>query len=431
MRVLIYILFLIAYGLWVAASTFATQKMQKDVPKGKSFWGSELLILLGYGGFFGFTYLLSGFWNTRLVLLFLLSAQAGIVVAYVFNVATGGRDDQTGKRGMWAGGEMGIKNETAMKISQILMAAVFLAFPIVAGVFYFRHPRGSDELKMMMIKYQLVQQILAYIPVLLLFSAVLASENLDEDTRQRYFINQLSGMIPMTPYLALAVWVFGIGGTLQKFDPSAAARTFSVRTLLLVLGVFVALILIPSVLGTMKAGRKRIALLSKEREYAAKMQDILISPTKDLYAARLQKIKESVAKERADLVENDQLLRLAAELEGLQVPEQMRPFADALSETKDMDPRFKLLEHFRQVEKDSDEVVSNLAARSADTVETAAAVWGKKFENRKNELSEEIKSTKDVKPLVFAVLGTLTSLVLSSFFGEVGKKSWELISSAK
>lgn len=430
-KIIVFLVFLIAYALWAVGCFLITIKLQNDVLKGKSFLSGELMLLLTYAGFFGFIYLLSGLWSLRLLVLFLVAAHLGVLVAFLLNVALGAQSEKLGMHGLWAGKEIDIKFPRLSKAGQVLGGVIFFSYPVVAGILYFRHTWSSQALKILMVKSTLVLLILGgYTVFVTIIMSILASENLDEDTRHRYLINQFGGMIPNALFVALAIWAFGIGGPELPFDFAGARQTLSVRTLLLMFGFFAAFMLIPYVLGTLRAGRRKVTLLEKRRNYAAKVADILESPNGTLYVGKLNQLLDEISKTRAELINQDALLALADEIERNpdQISAEAKPLVNALEQTRDLDPRFKFLDDLSDLGKQVEETVSDLQRRVGTNTEEAAGKWGDKFEKRKAELCEEIKAARNHRPIVIALLATAVGLVASGFLGEVGKASWQIIS---
>jgi hypothetical protein len=431
LKVLVFVVFLVAYALWSWGCLLAINKTQSDLLKGRSFWSGELLLVVTYGGFFAFIYLLSGLWSLRLVVLFFLAAQLGALVGFLLNQGLGAPSEKTGKRVLWAGKEMDVRFPRLSKTGMILVGLVSLSYPIVAGVFYFHYPRFSEPLKILVVKYSILLLILGGYPlVMTVVISMLASENLDEDSRQLVFVNQLSGMIPTALIVSLAIWAFGIGGTNLPFDMAGIRRTMSVQALLLMLAFFAVSTLIPYMLGAQRAKRRGIALLKKERDYLARLADILETPTASLYGSKLSELRDEVTQTKDKFTADDTLLTLAADIEKdpAQIPPAAKPLVDALEQTRDIDPRFRFLDYLSGLAKDLEEIIADLQKRPSTEVEAAAGQWSKKFETRKTEADAEINAIRSVKPLVTVALGSVATLVISAVLDEVGKTSWQLIS---
>jgi len=427
-----FLIFLVCYGLWAWGCYVALQKLMADLAVGKSFWGGELVLLASYSGLFCFLYLLSGFWNLWLVLLFFATAQLGTLLAWLVDQFLGAQSEKSCMRSVWAGKEIEIKHPLMNTIATRLMGLVFLAFPVAAGVVHFQHAWSSEALKILIVKCSLLLLIFGGYPLTMIVTIMmLVSENLDEETRLRIFVNQLVGMIPTALIVAFAIWVFGIGGPGLALAFGGVSGTVSLRALLLVLLFFAFSVLIPYFLGTLQGKRRRLAVSREMRDYVDRLADILDSPTGPLYASKLTGLSKEAADERSRLIQGDALLTLAEQIDTAapgEIPDNAKPVVAALKKTRDLDPRFKLLDNLAEFADKVQEIIVDLQRRSDSEVEKVAEVWSTKIEKRKAELEGEIKATESMKGPIVGVLGTMAMTVVSAILEEVGKASWEMIS---
>lgn len=431
MTVLTFLIFLVAYGLWAWGCNLALKKSIADLAAGKSFWSSELVLVASYSGFFCFLYLLSGFWNLRLVLIFFATAQLGSLLALLVNAFLGAQSEKTCMRSVWAGKEIDIKYPLMNTIGGPLMIIIFLAYPVVAGIVHFQHAWSSDVLKILIVKCSLLLLILGGYPLMMTVTIMmLVSENLDEDTRLRIFVNQLVGMIPTALLVAFAIWAFGIGGPGLPFDFAGVSGTVSVRALLLVLLFFAFSVVIPYFLGTLRAKRRKLALCRETRDYVSRLADILESPTGPLYVSKLTQLSKEVADERSKLIQADALLTLAEAIDAApeQIPGEAKPLVDALEKTRDLDPRFKFLDDLTKLGTKVQEITDDLQRRSGSDVEKVAKDWSTQVEKSKADLAEEIKAAESIKPPIAGLLGTMAMTIITAVLEEVGKASWQIIS---
>jgi len=230
--------------------------------------------------------------------------------------------------------------------------------------------------------------------------------------------------------VSLAIWAFGLGGTNLPIGISGVKQTLSVQALLLMFAFFAVSILIPYVLGAQRAKRRSLDLLGKERDYLARLTDILEAPTASLYESRLTELRDEIAGTRDKFTKDDPLLALAEEVEKKpdEIPEAAKPLVDALEQTRDIDPRFKFLDYLTGLSKDMELVIADLQKRTPSDAEAAAGQWSKKFDGRKKETDGKIEALQSLKPSVTAMIGSVASLVISPILEEVGKASWHLIS---
>jgi hypothetical protein len=433
LKILLFLFFLVAYGLFAWAGLMSLKKVQNDLLVGKSFWSSELLLLVNLGGFFGLIYLLSGLWSLRLVLLMYVASHLGGLGAWVLSAILGAHSERVGLRAVWAGKEIEIKHPIAMKSLTALTGVLALSYPIVAGVLFFRHQWATPALQIVIVKYSLLLLNLSgYAVAMIVVMIMLASENLDENTRQRIFISQLGGMIPTAIFVALAFWAFGFGGKPLAFDFMGISRTISPQTLLLLLLFFATTILMPYLVGTQRAHRTNLDLLENIRNYVAELAGILEAPTGSLYITKLTELRDKVIITQEKFTNDDALLTLEKGIrqDTDQISAEDKPMVDALEKTRDLDPRFKFLDDLGKFKKELEEIVADLQKRTEATVEAAAEHWGKKYEIRKAELVKEIETARSRKPLITVGVGALVTTVISGILSEVAKTAWHLITHA-
>ncbi|MBT9331051.1 hypothetical protein [Paracidobacterium acidisoli] len=430
LRVLLFAGFLVAYIVWVLACLRASNKLQSDAVKGHTFWASELLLLLNYGAFFGFIWILSGLWSLRLVVMFLLASQLGTLVSLGMAALLGAETPKSAMRAMWMAVELQMQQPMLFKVMTWLTGIVFWCYPIVAGVIYFRHPLYSGVVKILMVKYSLLLLILGGYPLMLVvLIGLLASENLDEETRQGIFINQLGGMIPTALFVALALWAFGAGGVNHSFDMAALSGTLSLRTLLLLLLFFACVVLLPYLIGSKRARRRRLDFLQEQSGFIAGLVDVLESPTPLTWQEKLTKLRGELADRRTKLVDDEVSLQMKAELDaGSEVPPQLTLAAEALKNTSGVDARFLFSGSLNKLEEEVSEIAADLQSRPPAGVEAAAALWSKKYETRKADLAKEMESATTKKTLVTVGMGAAATTIVSAILSEVGKAAWTVIS---
>ncbi|MGA8220424.1 MAG: hypothetical protein WB780_02135 [Candidatus Acidiferrales bacterium] len=430
LKVLLFLFFLVIYGFLGLAAVKSLKKLQSDLLVGKSFWGAELLTLIGLAAFFGYIYLLSGLWSLKLVLLILIASQLGSLVAWVPNAVLGQRSENAWLRTAWAGKEITPKYPKVVMTLNVLATALAFLYLIVVGVAFFRHQWGSPVLQVLVVKYSLLLLIFSnYFTVTTMNSMMLASANLDEDSRQNIFFNRLGEMIPTAVYLALACSAFGFGEKALSHSYLGVPGTLSLQAFWLLLLFFVAMFLIPYLVGTLRARRANLSFLEKIRDYVAELADILEAPTGTLYITRLTGLANKVISTRDKFTNDDVVLTLVKNIEKNpdQIPLEHKPMVDVFEKTRDLDARYKFLDELDKFEKELSEIVANLQERTEATIEPAARHWSKRYESRKADLVKEIEATGSRKPLVTVVVGTLVTTIGSGILSEVAKLAWQLI----
>jgi hypothetical protein len=427
MRIVTFLLFLCAYVLWIWAATKMTKQLTRPTMRGaRMFWATESFGLLSNIGFFVLIYLISGFWNWRMLVLFLIASQLGIIVGWLLNALLGSQSEQSYPRIMAAGGEIGL---TYPRITLSLVgvsALVTLAYVVAGGIIHFRYPWNSPELHIAAVKYTLIFLIFGNYPAMMAeVAAMLASENLDESTRQQIFINQLAGMIPTALFVALALWAFGAGGAEVPATFANVSKVFSIRVTLLMVGFFFLLFILPYFIGTQRANRKRTKLLERKRDLTGRLADLLESPVATKYAPGIAQLRSEIGSEWQALTTSSGVFALAQDPNP---SEETKAIAAAVNESRSLDPRFQHADGLAAFDAELVEINDDLQAQPPGTVVAAAERWSKKYENRKAELSTNITTTHNAKPLVTAALGMVVSALVSSILSGVGSAAWGAIS---
>lgn len=431
-KLLFFLMFLCAIGLWMWGGNALNKRISRDIGKDSLFWKTETATLLSNAGLFVFIYLLCGMWNLGLVILFVVAGQLSIIMALVLNSMLGSQGEKFTSRVFAGGGELGMKYPKFSRFALAMLVVLLIAYLIAAGIIHFRYPWESPVLVAASVKYTLLFFIGSY-P--LLFTEVIAtitSENLDEDTRQGVFISQMTAVIPIALYAALALWAFGVGGADLPVSFGNLSHSFSLRITLILIAYVGGLVLLPYFIGTQRGKRKRLGLLHEKQEYMRTLADILESPAASRYVSKLTALRDQAAAERETVKQNHQLMLLdeSATSSPADFSEQATPLVKAYRLSRDLDPRSKFFDYLAQFENQLEEIISDLQARPPATMEDAAAKWSKLYERNNAQLAKEIKRTTSAAPLVTVAVGTVATAIVSPILAGVGKAAWSWISAA-
>ena len=427
-KLLFFLVFLCAVGLWMWGGSVLNKEVIRDVGKDSLFRNTETM-LLSNAALFVFIYLLSGMWNLRLVMLFVVAGLLSIIMARVLKSLLGSEGDKIDSQVFATGGEVGMKLPPA---ALAMLAVLLIAYLIAAGIIHFRYPWGSPVLVAASVKYTLLCFIGTYPLLLTTIIGIITSENLDEDTRQGVFISQMTAVIPTALYVALALWAFGLGGADLPVSFGNLSHSFSLRTTLILIAYFGGLVLLPYFIGTQRGKRKRLGLLHEKQEYMRTLADILESPAASRYVSKLTALRDQAAAEREALKQSHQLMLLdeSATSSPADFPEQATPLVKAYRLSRALDPRSKFFDYLAQFENQLEEIISDLQARPPATMEDAAAKWSKLYERNNAQLAKEIKRTTGAAPLAGVALGTVATAIVSPILAGVGKAAWSWISAA-
>jgi len=429
-KILFYLLFLCAVGLWVWGGNAVTKRISRDIAKDNLFWKTEAATLLSNAGFFAFIYFLSGLWNLRLVVLFVMAGQLSLIMALVLNSLLGSHGEQFNSRVFAGGGELGMKHQKFSIVALLIIILLFVAYLVAAAMIHFRYPWKSPQLIAASVKYTLLFFIGSAPFLITELIATVTSENLDEDTRQGIFISQTAGLIPTALFVALALWAFGVGGVDIPVSIAGLSHSFSLRIVLIMIAYFGAVILIPYIIGTQRGRRKRLAWLRQKQGHVRALADILESPAGARYVPKLAELQDQVATEQQRIREDHPLMQLdwISENRPSDFPEQFAPLVESYRHSRDIDPRCTYFDYLGKFDEELKEYIEYLQTRPPETIVQDAAKYSEKYEARHVQLGEEIKGAASSKPLITGAVGTVAWAIVSPVLALVGKAAWTWIS---
>jgi hypothetical protein len=434
-KLFLFLAFLLFYVLWQVACFFAFKMIQGSIAKDNTLVVGEVNILLGLAGFFVPVYLLSGLWSLKLFLLVLVASHLSVVLAWALNFMLGGQSNESGKRAYCIGNEIEIRHLILFKAVQFAFLLILIAYPIFAAIAFFRYPWSSSTLETIVVRDTVLGlNLCGYAFICIVNCQVLASDNLDDDTRQWSFINQATGLAPAAIWVALASWSFGLAGTPLSLGPlGIPAQTLSWQTLVLLLAVFALAVLVPFVAGTARARRKRVSLLEKQKSFVGELEWILESPAASGYLDKLKALSQKVATARTDFIQAEPMLQFEQEVNAMQAdqtPLQVKLTYDALKKTRDLDPRFKYADALEKLGTDVEEIEAELKNLAPVAAVAAAKQFGDNYKSLKDDLDKEIQSESVRKPFITASAGSVVSAIVMAILGEVGKTAWQWIEAA-
>ena len=429
MRIFTFVLFLIAYGLWLWGSGKLFQQISGS---GRGFvWVTQGMIVLSYGGFFAFIYLLSGLWSTALVVLFFVASQLGVVLAWILNLAFGSSSEASTSRIFAAGAEFGLRYPLLTRVLQGFCVVVMFAYVIVAGVIHFRYPWNSYPLHVGAVKYTLIFLIFGSYPMFLAgMVAMLSAENIDESTRQQILVNQLGGMIPNALFVALALWAFGAGGNDVPASLGLVLHTYSPRVIGLIVAFFVLLFVLPYWIGNQRGNRRRRKLLEKRRDFTAELARVLEAPTPTKYTSNLDGLRGKVASEWRSVMNSSPVMDLCTKYEkdASQVDMQLQVIAAEISKSKQLDPRFPYVEGLSELDSQIKDISDFLQGRPPGTIVEDARGVSETLEKQKSEIDQLINPKHTAKPVMAGLVATIVSAVVATVASGIGQAAWGAIS---
>lgn len=419
MRILVFVGFLVVYAAFMWVATVLLKSTNRAILANKTFWITQLTNLLSTGALFAFVFVLSGYFNARLLAVFFVASQIGVVLAAILGGLLGSATSKWGARGQWAGGEYVVKHAPLTGGLFVLTTLTSIAYPVAAGISYFG--LSAAELPVRIFQYTLCILFLGGYPLLLLFLiSALVSENLDEETRTRYLVNQLGSVVFNALWVALVFWSFGIAGTGQKLSIGSVSLALSPLLIGVLIGSFVLTVLIPYLIGAQRAKQWRTTLLEKQQSWMVKLEDVLETPAGSLYLPKLTTLQDSLDQEIAEFAASDPMIAYGIQIDQGDSPRAVKDIVLAYQLARDLDPRFKHLDSLRQMSGKVREIRADLGKLATEPdLEKAAKEWTKYLHPRKEELNKELSHTRKTHtPALLIFSGTIVpifSVVLSEF----------------
>ncbi|HEX2060231.1 MAG TPA: hypothetical protein VHK90_05785 [Thermoanaerobaculia bacterium] len=424
MRILAFIGFLLVYATWLAATMWLQHMTRRALLKSNNFWVSELNLVLNLVAIFAFVYLLSGYFNWWLIAALFAATQAGVVLAAILNGFVGSTTGRWGPRVMWAGAEFGMTHQPVAAGALLLSLLITVGYPIVIGVTYFRS--RASELPAHIFQYTLSMFFLSGLVIISTFLVgPLVSKNLNEDTRIRLFVNQLSALVPNALWLALVFWSFGIAGTGRKIAVGAVSLEFSPLLLAILIGLFVMTVLLPYLIGAQRARQWRISLLSARKNWMSKLRDILETPAGSLHLPKLAALQNELEREISEFIGSDPIVAAGIQIDQGNVPPAMEAIGEAYRLSRNEDPRFEQLDWLVRFHGKIGEIHADLGKLTTEPdVEKAAKEWIKYLQPREAALQKESGRTSKTRTPALLIASGVIVPIASVMLGEFAKWLW-------
>ncbi|MEI6274492.1 MAG: hypothetical protein WCP08_00820 [Prolixibacteraceae bacterium] len=417
-----FIVFIVTYLLWVAISSILTNKAMPSIIAGKNFLFTQAQILIQLVFFFLFIYLISGFFKAELVGLFLIGSELGVILSSIIVGFVGSLNTPWAAHGVWAGGEFGLKNRWIMLVIMLLSFAIVVVYPILI------YQIPGEELLIQAIRYTTILFISGYIILAPVLIGALKSENLDEDTRKRYLTAQLSGVIPTTMYLSLLFWAFGFSKAGIALPQVAGISLFLSPALLIVLFLFFfTFIILPYLIGAIRAKKWKIQLLGKRSGYLAEILEILDYPTSSTYITEVMALNRQIGIELNQLAADDIMIYYGHQIDMNMVPKEIANVEKPYRLARNMDPRFKYIDWLVDFAVRTNQLVDDLKIAGTDEeLKEKAKSWKIPLHKAKHDLDAEIENAGKTKgPLMITAVMSMVTLLVSALMSDLGKWFFE------
>ncbi len=422
-RLLHVLVFVLAYGAWMAGPTLVFKKYT-SIRHEPTFWVRELALTSSTLGFFLFVFVVSGVWNFALVIFFLAAAQMGFIASYLLNAFFGIDSREYAPQMYCVTREQQLLYPQLNAIVTFSSVGLLLLYLVVGGFTAYRYAWSQQALSFL--RYALLFLVTLFALQLMRAIPMLLSENMDEDTREHIFIQQLSTLVPTSLYVALTVWAFGVVGGGHSFQVPGVTQVFSLKVTWLVAALFAVVLIFPYALGTQRAKRYNLKLLDEKRDYLRKLVDVLDSPLAAQYVPSLTALDGQLAATCATLRDQNQMLQvvLKKDTEPVLHDDWEREF---FQDFRTRDFRFKVFTELLAYKSELEEMIQHLTPRTGADLLAQAGLWRRRYKAKNAEIMHDIEGMRGAKPTAIFVLGTTAAGIISPVVGGVGTAVWKWI----
>lgn len=418
-----YIIYIITTGIW--------QKIAQGEPN--SIIIQLLQVVISIFGMFVLVWSLSGFFDIRLVGLFLLIASIGIIlikpILKLFLLTTSSELEIQNQQRVkaWAM-EMG-KKHSFMGCSLIIFSLlVTLLYPFFMWHIFNSYPIASTQATLAIFKWTLswffITGLIIIIPIVL---AQLLSKTLDENTRTQTLINLLGGIFQFTFYLAVMFWAFGFAGT--GYSVSVGTVSLSISPLLVgILMLFLILgYLVPYIMGWKRATKWRQDLLQKQQDWIQNILNILEYPDPSIYTPKLKEFKEQLENNIFQYGESDEIVKLLLK-DKKELNENERILVSEFQKVQHLDSRFNYVLSLVNLYKETEEMLKLLSGDQSDTDKLIkAGCYSNKYRYRKDDVAQNIIKEKQTVPKLVAGMGIVFATIITVVVSKLGEEVLEIL----
>ncbi len=310
-EILSFLGFLAAYIGWFWILAKVVPVWQERSVGGKAFWYTQLQLALEVAALFLFIWLLSGFFDAKLTIAWLIASEVAISVYAIFRWLFVSSDAMPGAAGAVAGSEIDTGRPGLSVVFTVMSAVPVVLFPIVAGVAHFVID-SSDDLDRAMVRYTLFFVWWYFVITQPIAVYLLANPNIDEDSRLAGLLARLSTLIPTGLSLAVLLWSMSILGD-EKTELSVGALSLALSPIVGIglIAWFLLGALLPYAIGSRRGKEKRKVVLTKQKEWINKLVEALRFYGTPRFAPALAELDDALSEELADLESDEPLLASA------------------------------------------------------------------------------------------------------------------------
>jgi hypothetical protein len=423
-----YVLFLLAYALWLYCIYKFGQKAKEKGISNEWFWINQFFIIINSIFIFLFIYILSGHYDFYLNLMFFVSLELSAILYWVLDGLLGAPTLRPHIGAQVSGYEMASK-QTLLFITLLgLTVVAWIAYPIAIAFPYFANSAPNPEYLSRIFRWTMYGIFLSNYPfITVLIMKLVASEHLDEQSRTKGLISLVSGLIPVVLFSMLILRTLGIGADSVSIVYWESSLSFNPELLIAAFATLLFMGGLPYAIGFQRGKRKRIEFLQRRKDYMDDVLNIIDFPSLDPWVERLILIRDRVETEwRNTFEDNTSLIELYQVKEGKEVQglEQVSEFS---FEMRKVDARIDYLAWLDDFH--SKLTHSAYALDESNTLtekQDVAHRLGTALEKRRQWVQANIQDERNHKPPVVLLFSVLLIPLASYILSESAKLIWTL-----
>ena len=421
-KFLVFIAFLVVYGLYFYLSYILFNKYIKDTKK-DTILRQELLIIVPNVFLFAFLFIVGRFFSLNLLLMSIIFSNLGLIVSIIIWSLVGNPKTPYKSIGGWAGSDFGFKNVGLTISTQILSLIIMVGFPIIIGINFFSSS-SPEALRLFSFKYTLILVLSSYILLLPFVIGVLSAGFIDEDTRARYLITQFSGLIPNTLFVSLLFWTFNLGESGEIFQVGDVNFVFNPLLFTILIGMLFLFYILPYFIGMQRAKRLKEDYFESNMKLLDKAIEAINLAVGNTIIERLEEVRQLTITQYNQLVNDDIGISEGINFDKFQSEEEVSKDVQLIyhyyKEARLFDSRFKYydfidgiylkIEELKQLQENEQntEVKNQLLEKYAEH-----------FKRVKEELIQENEKKSKSKPALWLGIVALASPIVSQAMTEI------------
>ena len=426
LKIGIFVSFLIVFFILMTISRKSMSNMLRNAAMGKSLLSQQIMVLTYLTAYFGFIWMLSGFFDIRLVLIVLIAMEIAPLLTGIFWALLGRPKTPWQQQLTWEGAQIGARHPFLLIAFMGTGLILLVGFPISAGITYFGNTIPSTEGTLAVFRVVLFWFIiLGFIIGFSMNTLILASESLHEDTRSHAMVDSLSRFIITGLWLSIGLWAFEIAGEGKVISVGELSLTVSPIVIAALFVFYLIAVIGPYFSGVQRAKRLNAEIHETELGWLHRIVEIMQFPTKlEDRISSLHELVEQIDTNLSEFVEKRPGLRLGKAVENGEVFNSGKPdelaLVKAYNDSHDFDPRTDFLKASDKCQTELQNVIKNLQDAN-DEVELKALVesYEHTYDERFKKLKEKATTVQSAKPMLLyasaAIIGPIATPVLSQF----------------